>query len=108
MPPPKAVGKSSRQPALQSKPAPRPVPVKRKRVVDTDDQLQDNHTTKKSKPASQPSMVVPVPPRSIGPLSKAKPKKKDIVVASDVPAHRTRSKVTDEQPKGMQTRRTGK
>jgi hypothetical protein len=56
VPPPKAVGKSSKQqkslPPAQSKPAARPVPVKRKKVVDTDHGSQDGDSpTKKAKPS---------------------------------------------------------
>jgi hypothetical protein len=123
VPPPKPVGKSGQQQkslpappvAAQSKPAPRPVPVKRKRVVDTDHGSQDgDRPTKKAKP-SKPATVDPVPPaitasrpRSFGPRSSGKRQKKDKILDSDVPARRTRSKVTDEQPKGMQTRQTRK
>jgi hypothetical protein len=123
VPPPKAVGKSGKQqqqslPPAQSKPAPRPVPVKRKRVEDIDiGSPAGDRPTKKAKP-SKPSTVNPVPPeitasrpRSFGPRSSGKHQAKakvKVVVDSDVPACRTRSKVTDELPKGMQTRQTRK
>ena len=122
VPPPKAVGESGKQqqqslPPAQSKPAPRPVPVKRKRVEETDNgSPSGDRPTKKPKPSTAdalPPAITASRPRSFGPRStvkrqaKAKAKAK-AVVDSDVPACRTRSKATGEQSKGMQTRRTRK
>jgi len=116
VPPPKAVGESGKQQQqslllAQSKPAPRPVPVKRKRVEETDNGSPSGDCpTKKPK---LPPAITASRPRSFGPRSsgkrqaKAKAKAK-AVVDSDVPACRTRSKATAEQSKGMQTRQTRK
>jgi hypothetical protein len=112
MPPPKAVGKSGKQQQQQQSLPPaqsKPVPVKRKRVEDVDiGSPAADRPTKKAKP-SKPSTVHPVPPASGKHQAKAKAKAKaKVVLDSDVPALRTRSKVTHELPKGMQTRQTRK
>jgi len=97
---------------------PRPVPVKRKRVEEIDNASPAaDRPTKKVKP-SEASTVDPVPPaftasrpRSFGPRSSRKRQvkaKAKAALDSDVPARRTRSKATVEQPKGMQTRQTRK
>jgi hypothetical protein len=95
------------------------VPVKRKRVEDIDiGPPAADRPTKKAKPSKPSSTVDQLPPeitasrpRSFGPRSSGKRQAKakaKVVVDSDVPARRTRSKVTDELPKGMQTRQTRK
>jgi hypothetical protein len=92
---------------------------KRKRVMDVDVEhgLVDDRPTKKSKapPAvALPEAISASASRSFGPLSGNKQKPKDNVKtasqdpASDVPARRTRSKVTKQPVQGMQTRRTRK
>jgi hypothetical protein len=106
-------------PVAESQPAPVVMKGKRKRVMDADVEhgLVDDRPTKKSKapPAvALPEAISASASRSFGPLSGNKQKPKDNVKtasqdpASDVPAHRTRSKVTKQPVQGMQTRRTRK
>jgi hypothetical protein len=107
-------------PVAESQPAPVVMKEKRKRVMDAvvEHGLVDDRPTKKSKappaPVALPEAISASASRSFGPLSGNKQKAKDNVktasqdLASDVPAHRTRSKVTKQPVQGMQTRCTRK
>jgi len=99
-------------PPAQSKPVPRPLPAKRKRVEDKDHASPaGDRPSKKAKPSfdAVPLAITASRPRSFGPRSSGKRQAKaKVVIDSDVPACRTRSKAIGEQSKGMQTRRTRK
>ena len=99
-------------PPAQSKPVPRPLPAKRKRVEDKDHASPaGDRPSKKAKPSfdAVPLAITASRPRSFGPRSSGKRQAKaKAVIDSDVPACRTRSKAIGEQSKGMQTRRTRK
>ncbi|KAJ8585285.1 hypothetical protein M405DRAFT_911889, partial [Rhizopogon salebrosus TDB-379] len=104
-------------PVAESQPAPVVMKGKRKRVMDVDVEhgLVDDHPTKKFKapPAvALPEAISASASRSFGPISgnkqKANVKTASQDPASDVPARRTRSKVTKQPVQGMQTRRTRK
>ena len=96
----------------QSKPVPRPLPAKRKRVEDKDHgSPAGDRPSKKAKPSfdAVPLAITASRPHSFGPRSSGKRQAKaKVVIDSDVPACRTRSKATGEQSKGMQTRGTRK
>jgi hypothetical protein len=88
------------------------LPAKRKRVEDKDHgSPAGDRPSKKAKPSfdAVPLAITASRPRSFGPHSSGKRQAKaKVVIDSDVPACRTRSKAIGEQSKGMQTRQTRK